>query len=326
MKTNGKILIFIGLIFACLFLSGCSSIKKVESLPQGTPAAIIKPVKIVAQATATPAPTVVVRETIKSRSPMRIKQDVPNAVEIPGFYTLIDITDVPHAVYAYHSATGSTEFRVYAEVDELEDGIVMNTLKGFFKASITAENGTIHIETNKEEWPVDPDTETPAEYKTCVVPTKQNINAYIRKANEAQKKYEKSVANAKKKGTEIPDPPAWDGLPVLTKETTAVTIPRKLQTVRKIANLYYYESCYREKEYRRYATPDGYISGFYVSTSNGTINNGALMVSINDDMKDTRLRQRKAVEKPANGLYRIPVYITLNDGQQMVVNSIIERK
>lgn len=319
-----KVAITLCLLCVTMFTAtGCSNIRKANDVPKGEPAAIIKPIEVIAEVTPTPPPAVVVREAKKSRSPMHILQDIPDDVEIPSFYSMLDLEGVPHVVYAYNAGNNTTMYRVYAEVQDLEDGIPVNTVKGFFNAKITFTDTGYYIETNKDENPINIEDETPAVLKTCVVPTKQNINAYISNAKKQKSAYEKALAKAQKNGTELPKEPEWDGLPILTKETKAVKIPSALKAMRKVANLYYYENKYRENEYRRYATPDGQTSGYYYSNKAGEITDGALEIDIDKDTAKDRLRQRKAVAKPSDGIYRYPVKIYLSDGQLQVVNQII---
>jgi len=324
-KGNKKRLLVLIMIGASLFVTTGCGIKKASNVPKGVPASVIKPIEVIAEAKPTEPPAVVVRDAVKSRSPMKIFKDVPRDVQIPAYYSLVDLDNVPHAVYAYNLGNNETVFRVYGEVQELEDGNVVNTLTGFFTAKITIQNDGYHVETDKEEYPVVLEEETPATLKTCVVPTKQNITNYVNKAKADKAAYEKALAKAQKNGSELPKEPEWDGLPILTKDTPSVKIPSELRAVRKVANLYYYESKYRENEYRRYATPDGTTSGYYISNSKGELKDGSLEVDIKSDVTKERRRQNKAVTKPSDGIYRVPVKIYLSDGQLQVVDQIIIR-
>lgn len=315
------------LIASALLLNSCSDIREANNIqPDITSIPAIKPITVIAESTATPEPEIVIREPVKSRSPMRIKTDVDRNVTVPAFYQPIDIEGVNYCVYAYTSTDGTTKYRVYAEVDELEDENVMNTLKGFFDARITVNaKGIYVVETRKEDDPITEADEDPAILKTCQVPTRNNKRAYIRDAEKAATKYEKDLINAEKKGEPKPEPTPWDGLPIITDETVEVIIPRQVKTYKRIENLYYYVNVCGDNEYRRYATPNGNESGFYLSDEEGNISAGALMVNYELDFAKENFRSGKKRERPSDNTYRLPVVIRLTDGNTATVYSVYSR-
>lgn len=315
------------LIASALLLNSCSDIREANNIqPDITSIPAIKPITVIAESTATPEPEIVIREPVKSRSPMRIKTDVDRNVTVPAFYQPVDIEGVNYCVYAYTSTDGSTKFRVYAEVDELEDENVMNTLKGFFDARISINGkGVYVVETRKEDDPISEVDETPAVMKTCPVPTRNNKRTYIKNAEKSATKYANDVANAEKKGEPKPEPTPWDGLPVMTEETVEITIPNAVKTYKKIENLYYYVNVCGDNEYRRYATPNGNESGFYLSDEEGNISDGALMVNCELDFVKENFRSGKKQERPSDNMYRLPVMIRLSDGNTATVYTVYTR-
>lgn len=315
-----KWLLLLLAIMLLIVMSGCDAIKPAENVkPDATAAVIIKPIEIKAADTPTPEPVIVVRDPVKSHSAMRIQQDVPVNVQIPSFYQAIDLDGVNHCVYAFTNSNGRTEFRVYAEVDELEDENVMNTLQGFFKADVYENGDEYYVQTNKDDNPINISTELPCKYYPCEPPTKNNIKAYVRNRANEQKKYDKAVADAEKKGEPAPAPTPYNNLPIYTDSTEAIEIPREVKVMKKDPTLYYYVDIYGENVYRRYATPNGIVAGFCRSDENGKIVPGSLMIDYQLDFIKEHFKGRKVQEKVANSIYRIPVYITLTSGETRTV-------
>ena len=222
-------------------------------------------------------------------------------------------------MYAFTNSDGRTEFRVYAEVDELEDENVMNTLQGFFKADVYENGDEYYVQTNKDDNPINISTELPCKYYPCDPPTKNNIKAYVRNRANEQKKYDKAVADAEKKGEPAPAPTPYNNLPIYTDSTEAIEIPREVKVMKKDPTLYYYVDIYGENVYRRYATPNGIVAGFCRSDENGKIVPGSLMIDYQLDFIKEHFKGRKVQEKVANSIYRIPVYITLTSGETRTV-------
>lgn len=327
--TRQKGLLFALMIIVLLTLCGCDVIKPADDLkPDVTAAVIIKPVVIEAAATATPEPVVVKRDPVKSHGPMRILQDVPeNKVnEIPSFYQPIDLDGVNHCVYAFTTADGTTEFRVYAEVDELEDQNVMNTLVGFFKAEITKSERGYFIQTNKDDNPINLSTEKPTKYTPCNAPTKANIQAFVREMESAAQKYQREYNKAEKNGEPLPEPTPWNGLPIYTKETEPVQIPNQVRPIRNSIGLYYYVDNYGDEVFRRYATSNGINSGFYRSNNEGDIIPGSLKIDISRDFVQANFKQRKLDEKPEDNTYRLPVIVLLSSGEQETVWTVYQKE
>ena len=315
-----KWLLLLLAIMLLIVMTGCDAIKPAENVkPDATAAVIIKPIEIKAADTPTPEPVIVVRDPVKSHSAMRIQQDVPVNVQIPSFYQAIDLDGVNHCVYAFTNSDGRTEFRVYAEVDELEDENVMNTLQGFFKADVYENGDEYYVQTNKDDNPINISTELPCKYYPCEPPTKNNIKAYVRNRANEQKKYDKAVADAEKKGEPAPAPTPYNNLPIYTDSTEAIEIPREVKVMKKDPTLYYYVDIYGENVYRRYATPNGIVAGFCRSDENGKIVPGSLMIDYQLDFIKEHFKGRKVQEKVANSIYRIPVYITLTSGETRTV-------
>ena len=304
------------LLISIFLLTGCSQIQKIEDPIKASNRPSIKPVNIIASATATPEPLLIIRKPSITRSPMRVQLDVPDHVVVPKFYQLLDLTGVPHAVYAYTDKQNQIQYRVYADIDELEDGHITNTISGFFIAKVyLSEGNTFIIETDKDSDPVDISAEDPVTLVTCPAPTKANIRNAIKKKTNDQKKYKSDCDKASRVGEPTPTPPPWDGLPVLDESSTEITLPSKLKSAgSQNPNLYYYINLYGEREYRRYATPDGYDSGFYLSDENGSITDGSLKVDYTTDFDGTYFKQKKTLAPPASNLYRLPVFITLSNG------------
>lgn len=322
-----KSLLILLMLISVLTLSGCDVIKPADNIkPDVTAAVIIKPIEIKAAATATPEPVVVIRDPVKSHSPMRILQDVPEGVQIPSFYQAIDLDGVNHVVYAFSTADGTTQFRVYAEVDELEDQNVMNTLTGFFKAEITKNERGYFIQTNKDDNPISLPTEKPTKYTPCIAPTKGNIQTYVREMDAAAQKYQREVNKAEKNGDPLPEPTPWDGLPIYTRETEPVQIPNQVKSLRRAVGLYYYIDVYGDEVFRRYATSDGINSGFYLSNNDGDIVPGSLKVNVTEDFVADNFKKRKLEERPEDNTYRVPVYIVLSSGETDTVNMVYQRE
>lgn len=318
-----KLFLFAVIILSLMILTGCGAIQPADNIrPEATAAVIIKPIEIKAADTPTPEPVIVMREPVKSHSAMRIQQDAPTNVQIPVFYQAIDLEGVNHCVYAFTASDGHTEFRVYAEVDELEDENVMNTLQGFFKADVYESGDSYIIQTNKDDNPIKLANELPCKYYPCNPPTKNNVRAYVRNQANEKKKYEKAVASAEKKGEPVPEPTPWDGLPIYTDSTELIEIPSQVKMMKKDPTLYYYEDIYGDKVYRRYATPNGIVSGFCRSDEAGKIIPGSLMIDASLDFIKNNFKGRKPVEKPANIVYRLPVYIVLTSGETRTVQMV----
>lgn len=304
-------------VMALLLLSSCDAFIPVEEVkPEATAAFIIKPIEIKAADTPTPEPVIVVREPVKAHSAMRIQQEVPVNTVIPVFYQAIDLDGINHVVYAYTGTGGKTEYRVYAQVDELEDENVMNTLEGFFKAEIYKTGTGYFIKTNKDDNPINISSEIPCKITPCSPPTKNNVQSYIRNMNNAAKKYEQAVAQAEKKNEPAPEPTPWDGLPIYTEETTIITLPNQVRQVnRKDPTLYYYVNIYGENVYRCCGTPNGEQAGFYLSNEEGRIIPGSLMIDYEKDFVTDNFKKRTIQEKPDDFSLRIPVLIRLNSGE-----------
>ena len=73
---------------------------------------------------------------------------------------------------------------------------------------------------------------------------------------------------------------------------------------------------------RRYATTDGYDSGFYLSDGEGRIRNGSLKIDITVDFDKSSFRSGKKVPRPEDSIYRLPVLVTLSDGETASVYTI----
>ena len=131
-KKARKIIQMSGMILLIPLLSSCGLFHPVGegSAPEST-VHLIYPVQIIAENTATPEPVVIARDPVHNHSPLRIQFDAPENMEIPGFYHRIDFDGIPYCVYAYTDVSNRTVFRVFAEVDELEDKNITGTLSGF---------------------------------------------------------------------------------------------------------------------------------------------------------------------------------------------------
>ncbi len=80
-------------------------------------------------ATPTPAPVV-------SCSALRIASGAPESV--PAFYTAVTLPGLPSgAFYAFTDAAGAAQYRVWAERDELTNGVLTETERGFAAAELT---------------------------------------------------------------------------------------------------------------------------------------------------------------------------------------------
>ena len=326
MKPVKIIAVLAVLIASTLLMTSCGQIKEFDVSQVVNTAQIVRPVQIIAESTPTPEPVVVARDPVKRHSPMRIQTDVPSGYEVPSFYFPVDLDGVNHVVYAYVNNKGKYVYRVFAEVDEEEDGNVIQTYKGFYNANITQnKNGAFTIETNKDDMPIDTSTEKPAKYIPSLLPTKTNIKTYIRDAANAKKKYEKAVSNAQKKGEPVPEPTPWDGTPILTQETTAITLPTGVKASKKGFSMYYYINVYGEYEFRRYATCDGETGNFYYVNEDGKIAPGSLPVDISRDFDKSNFKGRKALDKPDFLVYRLPVLIELSNGQVITVYTVFEK-
>ena len=322
-----KSMILVAILASVLIIfTGCDAIKPADNIkPDATAAVIIKPIEIKAAATATPEPVIVVREPVKAHSPMRIQQDAPENVTVPSFYQPIDLEGVNHCVYAFATSDGTTQYRVYAEVDELEDQNVMNTLRGFFKAEIFRTDRGYFIQTNKDDNPINLSAEKPAKYTPCVAPTKDNVRSYVKEMENAAAKYQKEYAKAEKNGDPLPEPTPWNGLPIYTNETPTIQIPNQVKYLKRATGLYYYVDKYGDEVFRRYATSDGINSGFYKSNNDGDILAGSLKVNVTLDFVSENFKQRKLEEKPEDNIYRMPVYIILTSGEEETVYTVYER-
>lgn len=312
-----KLIILLAALMALLLLSSCDAFIPAEDVkPEATAAVIIKPIEVKAADTPTPEPVIVVRDPVKAHSAMRIQQDVPADAAVPVFYQAIDLDGVNHVVFAFTTTGGKTEYRVYAQVDELEDENVMNTLEGFFKAEIYRTESGYFIKTNKDENPINISSEIPCKITPCSPPTKNNVQNYIRNMTNEKKKYEQAVAQAQKKNEPAPEPTPWDGLPVYTEETTIIVLPEQVRLVnRNEPTLYYYVNIYGENEYRRCATPNGEQAGFYLSNEEGKITPGSLMIDYEKDFVTDNFKKRTVEEKPEDFVLRLPVLIRLDSGE-----------
>ena len=103
-------------------LSSCGSIRSADTddYPQTT-GFRIRTSQVIAEQTSTPEPVVIIREPVKNHSPLRIQLDAPDSADMPEYYQPVDFGGIPYCVYAYTDINNTTVFRVYAEVDELED-------------------------------------------------------------------------------------------------------------------------------------------------------------------------------------------------------------
>lgn len=323
-RNKRKLILLFLLLLLIPLLSSCGTFESadISKYPQTT-VQHIRPVQVIAEQTATPEPVVIVREPVRNHSPLRIQLDAPDTADIPDYYQAVDFGGIPYCVYAFTDSSNATAFRVYAEVDELEDENVVRTLSGFFRASIYPDgNGLFTLEADKNSNPVDFQTESPAILAPCPVPTKNAVSAYVRNAKSAAEKYQRAVAAAEKNGEPAPEPTPWDGLPVLTEETVTISLPGQVKQVRKIDYLYSYTNVHGDEEYRRYATVDGYDSGFYLSDGEGRIRNGSLKVDISVDFDKSSFRSGKKVPRPEDNIYRLPVLVTLSDGETASVYTI----
>ena len=320
-------LLLIFLLVVLMLMSSCSQIQLFDtsSISIKTPA--ISAVRFIASATTTPEPLLIVRMPSQTRSPMRIKLDVPDNVAIPDFYQLIDLPGIPHQIYAFTDTQNKTRFRVYADIDELEDGHITNTVSGFYEAQVfLSEENLFIIETDKESDPVIAANENPATLTTCPVPTKKNIRDAIRARTNFEKQYESDCSRASRVGEPTPTPIQWDGLPILDASTPEMSLPPQLKSAgSKFPNLYYYTDLYGDREYRRFATADGYDSGFYLSDENGLIREGSLKIDTSVDLSGIFFKQRKAAVRPRNNLYRLPVIIRLSNGLEVSVTVIYSK-
>ena len=326
MRKHKRVNLLLMLMTLVVMLSSCGSIHPVEDTKTMTSVEVVEQTREVkAAATQTPEPVIEIREPVKKHSPMRIQTDVPVNVSVPVFYQSIDLEGVNHAVYAFTNSNGETEFRVYAEVDELEDENVMNTLEGFFRAEVYNKDGEYFIQTNKDDNPINISKERPCKYTPCSPPTKDNVRAYIRNMNDAKKKYEQAVAKAEKAGEPAPTTTPWDGLPIYTEDTEYIVIPNGVKGFRKDPSLFYYVDVYGDEVFRRYATPNGIVSGFCLTGEDGKITAGSLMIDPTKDFVKENFKGRTLVDKPEDNIYRIYVYIILNSGEQESVEMIYQK-
>ena len=323
-RNKRKLILLFLLPLLIPLLSSCGNFRSADTgeYPHTT-VQHIQPVQVIAEQTATPEPVVIVREPVRNHSPLRIQLDAPDSAEIPDYYQPVDFGGIPYCVYAFTDSDNTTAVRVYAEVDELEDENVVTTLSGFFCASVYPDgNGLFILETDKNSNPIDPETESPAILTPCPVPTKNAVSAYVKNAGNAAEKYKKAVAAAEKNGEAVPEPTPWNGLPVLTEETAIISLPGQVKQVRKIDYLYSYTNIHGDEEYRRYATADGYDSGFYLSDGEGRIRNGSLKVDIAVDFDKSSFRSGKKVPHPEDSIYRLPVLVTLSNWETASVYTI----
>ena len=320
-----KARIVLAMTAASLLLTGCEKVP-VQNIG-GVRAPIIKPAEAIIEVTPTPEPVIVKKEVVKSRSPLKIEDEAPHDVSVPAYYQVLDITGVPYVVYAYTSTDATTKYRVYATVNELEDGEVVKELAGFFDAQLIADKEKgIRIEVNKENNPVAADGETPAEVKVCDVPTKNNIRAAINGRKRAETDYQKAVRRAEKDGSPAPEKPQEEDVPRLDESTTPIKIPDRFRRVgRKYPNLYYYENVYGDKEYRQYGTPNGSIGGFFMANEEGSVSPGALMINYEKDVTKERFKARKPIDRPEDGIYRNPVFIYSSNGVWLTAEIVFHR-
>lgn len=322
MKSR-RALFLVLLLLVLLVLTGCGQIHEVgDVLPVETIRTVIQPISIIAENTATPEPVITVRDPLKSHSAIRVKMDVPSGVEIPAFYQPIDLDGVDYVVFAFQNASNKTVYRVYGEVDELEDQHAVNTLKGFFEANVSHDGNSFYVYANKDQNPINISSEMPGNVRVCRPPTKNNINNYVRNMDNARKKYEQAVANADKKGEPRPEPTPWDELPILTADTPYMTFPGHVRSVKKVDNLFSYVNIYGDNEYRLYGSMDGVDSGFYLADADGNVKPGALKIDYSIDFDKANAKSGRAKERPSDNLYRLPVYITLNDNSVSTVYTI----
>lgn len=320
------------LLFFCLLcmllLTSCSQFERINQESIMSDDVEIKPINIIASATASPEPQLIVRKPSYSRSPIRIKLNSPDNVEVPGFYQLLDLPGVPYAVYAFTDSDNKVQYRVYADVDELEDGHIMNMLSGFFAAKLyLTEGNTFVIEIDKETYPVIISAEIPSSLTPCPAPTKANIGKAIKTRANEQKIYGSGYEKTGRVVESNPAPDSWDGLPVLDESTTEIYLPSQLKSAgSKYPYLYYYTDLYGDKAYRRYATSNGYDSGFYFSDEFGTIADGSLKIDFETDLGGEYFKKRKIIPHPQDGLYRLPVIITLSNGLDISATVVYSKK
>lgn len=310
-------------ICALFLLTGCGAFIPAEELQQeAVTAAIIRPTEIKAAATPTPEPIIEKREPVKSHSAMRIQQDAPEA-SLQSYYTPIDLEGINHSVYAFTDTEGITKYRVWAEVDELEDENVMNTLVGFFNAEVYMTENGFFVQTNKDENPINVSEDKICKIKPCPPPIYNNVQSYIRNMENAARQYEREKEKAEKNGEPLPEPTPWDGLPIYTRETEILKLPNRVKLVsRKDNALFYYENVFAEKEYYKYGTPNGTDSGFYVSNEDGKIRAGSLIVDISQQFVPDNFRKYPVQEKPEDYIRRVPVIIRLSSGDLQTVYAI----
>ena len=320
-RPNKKLLII--LFLSVILLTGCNNIHPLSELrDSGKRSTIINENVIVQSFSPTPSPEIKVREPEKSHSPIRISYDAPSEI-VPEFYQQLDFPGIPYCIYGYTNTSGECCYRVYGEVDVLEDENITETLIGFFQSSIfNSDYGIYILEVNKDSFPVKISSEKPVHLIPCPVPTNKEISSYIRKRKSETEKYEKERENAEKNGDPLPVPTIWDGQPLLSESTVPVNLPYQVKAVQNIQYLYYYENPYGERVYRRYATPDGFSSGFYPSDQDGNITIGSFKIDTSLDFDQSSFRSGKKLIPSDTQIQRIPSEVILSDGRSVTVYTI----
>ena len=160
----------------------------------------------------------------------------------------------------------------------------------------------------------------------CPVPTKKTIRTYIREADNYASKYERAKSDAEKSGNPLPDPTPWNGLPVLSAETEVFSLPSQVRQVRGFESLYFYENIYGLREYRFFATADGYDSGFYLSDRERNVQPGSLKINHLLDFDKSSFRSGRKLVLPEDYIRRLPVFVILSDGSRVSVYSVFTER
>ena len=160
----------------------------------------------------------------------------------------------------------------------------------------------------------------------CPVPTKKTIRTYIREADNYASKYERAKSDAEKSGNPLPDPTPWNGLPVLSAETEVFSLPSQVRQVRGFESLYFYENIYGLREYRFFATADGYDSGFYLSDRERNVQPGSLRINHLLDFDRSSFRSGRKLVLPEDYIRRLPVFVILSDGSKVSVYSVFTER
>lgn len=285
---------------------GIKNCKKVDEDVVPTLERIVIPKTVILEVKPTEKPKKVEKEKIISRSNLRISKDMPEA--IPDYYSIIDIGEVDYPIFAFTNDQGHTEYRVYGEIDVLENNQVKDTLVGYYPIELEGTEAGIKMIVDNEHDPINMETNL-ASFIACDVPTKESVRKQIQDRKNALSKYERAKAKAEKDGSEAPLEPIFDK-PIFDENTHYYRLPGQFRKIRKIYNLYYYVNLYNQEEFRQYATVTGDEHGFVLSDEEGHIKDGELFVDIENDAVKANFKGRKVVEPPA--FKRVPVLIDLS--------------